>query len=186
MESRSCSVLKVCLVCCSMCIGVPFIAPRGLGIIEVPFGRPWFPSVCGCTELFGGAPYSSCATTTKTSKWPPSFFKWAPDYPVAHRTCSVALPTIVLLTWPTQIALLNIGVGEESLAVWRTGYVWCTPSGILNQRALVFSCERPVGQLTRSGTGLSNEAQSSPILSTFEPNFLTPFWLDLNSSLTLR
>jgi hypothetical protein len=76
--------------------------------------------------------------------------------------------------------------GEESLAAWRTGYVRCTPSGILNQRALVFSRERPVGQLTRSGTGLFSEAQPGPTLSTFEPNFLTHFLLDLKSSLTLR
>jgi hypothetical protein len=98
----------------------------------------------------------------------------------------VALPTIVLLTWSTQIALLNIGAGEESLAARRTGYVRCTPSRILNQRALVFSRERPVGQLTRSGTGLFSEAQPGPTLTTFEPNFLTHFWLDLKSSLTLR
>jgi hypothetical protein len=29
VESRSCSVLKVCLMFCSMRLGVPFIAPRG-------------------------------------------------------------------------------------------------------------------------------------------------------------
>jgi hypothetical protein len=48
-------VLKVCLVFCSMCLGVPFISPRGLGAIEVPFGRPWVPSMCVCTGLPDGA-----------------------------------------------------------------------------------------------------------------------------------
>jgi hypothetical protein len=32
-EFRSCGVLKLCLVCFSMRLGVPFIAPRGLGVV---------------------------------------------------------------------------------------------------------------------------------------------------------
>jgi hypothetical protein len=47
-----------------MCLGVLFIAPRGPGAVEVPFGWPWLPSAYGCTGLSGGAPDSSCATTT--------------------------------------------------------------------------------------------------------------------------
>jgi hypothetical protein len=39
------------LVYCSMCLGVPFIAPRQLRAVGAPFGRPWLPSVCGCTRL---------------------------------------------------------------------------------------------------------------------------------------
>ena len=53
VESRSCNVLKVCLVSGSIHLGVPFIAPRGLGAVEVPFGRPSLPSICGCTRLSG-------------------------------------------------------------------------------------------------------------------------------------
>jgi hypothetical protein len=36
-----------------MRLGVPFIAPRDLGAVEAPFGRPWLPSVLGCTGLSG-------------------------------------------------------------------------------------------------------------------------------------
>jgi hypothetical protein len=37
----------------SMRLGVPFIAPRELGAVGAPFGRPWLPSVRGCTGLSG-------------------------------------------------------------------------------------------------------------------------------------
>jgi hypothetical protein len=66
MESRSCSVLKVCLVYCSMRLGVPFIAPRSLGDVGASFGRLLLSSVCGCTGLSGGAPDSHCAMTTES------------------------------------------------------------------------------------------------------------------------
>jgi hypothetical protein len=33
--------------------GVPFIASRDLGAVGAPFGRPWLPSVRGCTGLSG-------------------------------------------------------------------------------------------------------------------------------------
>jgi hypothetical protein len=36
-----------------MRLGVPFIAPRDLGVVGAPFGRLWLPSVHGCTGLSG-------------------------------------------------------------------------------------------------------------------------------------
>jgi hypothetical protein len=44
-------MFKGCLVLCSMRLGVPFIAPRDLGVVGAPFGRFGLPSVCGCTGL---------------------------------------------------------------------------------------------------------------------------------------
>jgi hypothetical protein len=44
------------LVCCSMRLGVPFIAPRQLEAVGTPFGRQFLPSVRRCTGLSGGAP----------------------------------------------------------------------------------------------------------------------------------
>jgi hypothetical protein len=35
-----------------MRLGGPFISPRDLGAVGAPFGRPWLPSVWGCTRLF--------------------------------------------------------------------------------------------------------------------------------------
>jgi hypothetical protein len=40
-------------VYCSMCLGVPYIAPRQLGAVGAPFGRPLLPSVRGCAGLSG-------------------------------------------------------------------------------------------------------------------------------------
>jgi hypothetical protein len=37
----------------SMHLGVPFIAPRQLGAVGAPFGRPLLPSVCGRIEMSG-------------------------------------------------------------------------------------------------------------------------------------
>jgi hypothetical protein len=63
-------MLKVCLVCSSMRLGVPFIAPRQLGAVESIPGRQFLPSVawrtgqsgapsdtvrCGSLSLFGEA-----------------------------------------------------------------------------------------------------------------------------------
>jgi hypothetical protein len=36
-----------------MRLGVPFIAQRELGAVGALFGRPWLPSVRGCTGLPG-------------------------------------------------------------------------------------------------------------------------------------
>jgi hypothetical protein len=109
-----------------MHLGVPFIAPRGLGAVEVSFGRTWLPSICGCTGLSGGAPDSSYITTTNhLIGHLPS--RVALDYPVAHQTCQVTLPTVVVLTWPALIARSTVGTSKESLLAWHRGHVRCTP-----------------------------------------------------------
>jgi hypothetical protein len=37
--SRRCRMFNGCLVYCSMCLGVPFIALREVGVVGAPFGR---------------------------------------------------------------------------------------------------------------------------------------------------
>jgi hypothetical protein len=44
------------LVYYSMCLGVPFIAPRQLGAVESPFGRQFLPSVGWRTGQSGAPP----------------------------------------------------------------------------------------------------------------------------------
>jgi hypothetical protein len=44
------------LVFCSMCLGVPFIAPRQLGAVGAPFVRQELPSVRGRTGQSGAPP----------------------------------------------------------------------------------------------------------------------------------
>jgi hypothetical protein len=60
--SRRSRMFNGSLVLCSMHLGVPFIAPRNLGAIGALFGRPWLPSVCGCTGLSGAHQTVNSAT----------------------------------------------------------------------------------------------------------------------------
>jgi hypothetical protein len=49
-------MLRECLVCSSMCLGVPFIAPRQLGAVENITGRQFLPSVAWHTGQSGAPP----------------------------------------------------------------------------------------------------------------------------------
>jgi hypothetical protein len=49
-------MLKECLVCSSMRLGVPFIAPRQLGAVESNPGRQFLPSVAWRTGQSGAPP----------------------------------------------------------------------------------------------------------------------------------
>jgi hypothetical protein len=72
-------------VYCSMCLGVSFIAPRELGAVGAPFGRPLLPSVRWCTGL-SGAPYD---------RWPEAdvaasrCVAGTPNCPVPRTDCPV-------------------------------------------------------------------------------------------------
>jgi hypothetical protein len=56
MRSWCLGMLKGCLVYSSMCLGVPFIAPRQLGAIESNPGRQFLPSVDWRTGQSGAPP----------------------------------------------------------------------------------------------------------------------------------
>jgi hypothetical protein len=62
MESKSSSLrmFLVSLVCSSMRLGVPFIAPRQLGAVEDQLGRPILPYVEWRTGQSGAPPDRSC------------------------------------------------------------------------------------------------------------------------------
>jgi hypothetical protein len=49
------------LVFSSMCLGVPFIAPRQLGAVGDNLGRQFLPSVEWCTGQFGAPTDSHCS-----------------------------------------------------------------------------------------------------------------------------
>jgi hypothetical protein len=53
LKSGSLRMFLVSLVFCSMCLGVPFIAPRKLEAVGGQFGRPFLPSVEWCTGQSG-------------------------------------------------------------------------------------------------------------------------------------
>jgi hypothetical protein len=73
-ESRRCRMFNECLGCTSMRQGVPFIAPRDLEAVGVPFGRTWLPSVYGCTGLSGAHQTLNCARAE--NPWLATFCFW--------------------------------------------------------------------------------------------------------------
>jgi hypothetical protein len=60
-ESGSLRMFLASLVFCSMCLGVPFIAPRQLGAVGDQFGRPFLPFVEWCTGQSGAPPDNHCS-----------------------------------------------------------------------------------------------------------------------------
>jgi hypothetical protein len=61
LESWSLRMLSECLGHSSMRLGVPFIAPRQLGVVGGQLGRPNLPSVGWCTEQSGAPPDIHCS-----------------------------------------------------------------------------------------------------------------------------
>jgi hypothetical protein len=94
-------MLKVCLGDSSMCLGVPFIAPRQLGAVGGILGRPKLPSVGWRTRQSGAPPDNHCLCpvrdflpflvqpTVATSHW-------LAHRPLsgAHRTVRCPQPTV--------------------------------------------------------------------------------------------
>jgi hypothetical protein len=60
-ESGSLRMFRESLVSSSMCLGVPFIAPRQLGTVGDQLGRPNLPSVGWCTGQSGAPPDYHCS-----------------------------------------------------------------------------------------------------------------------------
>jgi hypothetical protein len=59
-ESGCLRILSECLGDSSICLGVPFIAPRQLEAVEDNLGRIILPSVVWCTGQSGAPPDSHC------------------------------------------------------------------------------------------------------------------------------
>jgi hypothetical protein len=64
-KSRRFRMFRECLVVCSMHLGVPFIAPRQLGAVEVPIGRQFLPSVGWRTGQSGVANWPLARATRR-------------------------------------------------------------------------------------------------------------------------
>jgi hypothetical protein len=83
-----------CLGDSSMCLGVPFIAPRQLEAVENQLGRPILPSVEWCTGQSGAPPDNYCSCSVL------DFFPYeeqstvGPRDRLAHRTLSGAHRTV--------------------------------------------------------------------------------------------
>jgi hypothetical protein len=84
----------VSLVCFSMRLGVPFIAPRQLGAVRDQLGRHFLPSVEWCTGPSGAPPDSSCSSPVRDLLPYRAQPAVGPPGPLAHRTLSGAHRTI--------------------------------------------------------------------------------------------
>jgi hypothetical protein len=110
-------MLKVCLVYSSMRIGVPFIAPRQLGAVEIIPGRQFLPSVDWHTGQSGAPPDKHCSLSGA------DFFPILAQPIVedletlAHRTVRCPLLTVGSATRHARIARPTVGPADH----WLTG-----------------------------------------------------------------
>jgi hypothetical protein len=111
VRTRSLGMLGVCLGDSSMRLGVPFIAPRQLGVVGGQEGMQFLPSVRWRTVQSGAPLDSHCsmsgadllpnlAQSTIAASWQLAHrtLSGAPCRPLARATCRprIALPTVAL------------------------------------------------------------------------------------------
>jgi hypothetical protein len=124
MESWCLELMKECLVCSSMRLGVPFIAPRQLGAVGSNPGRQILPSVGWCTGPSGAPPVIPCSQSGADC-FPNLAQPTVEDLePLAHRTQSGAHrtvrfphPTVGSATRHARIARPTVGAPDR----WLTG-----------------------------------------------------------------
>ena len=138
-------MLRECLVCSSMRIGVPFIAPRQLGAVESVPGRQILPSVAwrtgqsGAHRTLSGADFFPSVAEPTVGAWEPLAHRTLSG---AHRTVRCPLPTVGWATCLAQIEQPTIGPA-----------VRCLPDSPVNysRTPLIYSRERQVC-LSQPGT----------------------------------
>jgi hypothetical protein len=105
LKSWCLGMLRECLVCSSMRLGVPFIAPRQLGAVEIIPGRQLLPSVTWRTGQSGAPPDTvRCGFL--------SFFGEADRW----RFGAVGAPDTVRCTPDSPVPLLTVGSCHASHA----------------------------------------------------------------------
>jgi hypothetical protein len=131
-------VLKECLVCSSMRLGVPFIAPRQLGAIECIPGRHFLPSVDWRTGQSGADLFPYLAKPTVGAL-----------EPLAHRTLSgahrtVRCPLLAVGSATRRAWIKRPTVGPATVGSPDT--VRCTPDSPVNysRTPLIISREQQV------------------------------------------
>jgi hypothetical protein len=119
-------MLKGCLGFSSMRLGVPFIAPRQLGAVEIIPGRQFLPSVAWRTEQSGADFFPSLAKPTVGG-----------SEPLAHRTLSGAHRTV----W---CPLLTVGSATRRARITRPTVGSPDSPVIYSRTPLIASREQPV------------------------------------------
>jgi hypothetical protein len=128
-------MLSECLGSSSMRLGVPFIAPRQLGVVGGQQGRPELPSVEWCTGQSGAPPDSHCSCPVRDLLPILAQTTVADLWQLAHRTLSGAHRTI-------RCPLSTVGAGHASPADcvadccaggrWLTGQSGAPPDSPVN------------------------------------------------------
>jgi hypothetical protein len=93
-ESGCLSMLRECLVFCSMRLGVPFIAPRQLRAVGGQLGRPILPSVEWCTGQSGAPPDRHSSSPVRDLLPYLAHPTVGPRDRLAHRIVRCAQPTV--------------------------------------------------------------------------------------------
>jgi hypothetical protein len=166
-ESGCLRILSECLGDSSMCLGVPFIAPRQLGAVGGQLGRSNLPSVGWCTGQSGAPPDSpgSCQVRDRLSNQ--AHPTVATPGPLAHRTLSGAHrtvrcppPTVGAATRRAKISRPTVGAGD----CWLTGQSGAPPDSPVNYSHVAFllfpramSSPRMTHRTVQCTTGRSGE-----------------------------
>jgi hypothetical protein len=119
----------------SMCLGVPFIAPRQLGAVGGQQGRPSLPSVEWRTGQSGASPDSHCRRSgadllpflAQTIVAPPGQLAHR-TLSSAHRTVRCPPPTVGAATCHAKIARPTVGADDR----WLTGQSGAPPDSQVN------------------------------------------------------
>jgi hypothetical protein len=133
-------MLKVCLGISSMRLGVPFIAPRQLGVVGGILGRQYLPSVGWCTGQSGAPPDIPCSLSGADSL--PNLAQPTVEdlEPLAHRTVRCPHLTVGSATRHARIARPTVGAADR----WLTGQSGAPPDSPVNynRTSLIASRER--------------------------------------------
>jgi hypothetical protein len=113
-ESGCLSMLRECLVCSSMRLGVSFIAPRKLGAVGDQLGRQFLPSVEWCTGQSGAPPDSHRSCTVRDLLPYRAHLTVAPQGWLAHRTLSGAPSR------PLEMATCRTLIAQTTVGRWRS------------------------------------------------------------------
>jgi hypothetical protein len=147
-KSRRCRMFNGCLVYCSMCLEVPFIALRQLGAVWVPFERLWLPSVHGHHRTMNSARFPSlfgeadrCSHRPRgTSDSPvrpgdywrsPCVARWSRGRPLAWARLTHQIVRWILAMMPSTFAESGQFAGVPA---WAPDTVRCTSDSPVHRR----------------------------------------------------
>jgi hypothetical protein len=128
-ESGCLSMIRECLMFCSMRLGVPFIALRQLGAVGHQFGRQFLPSAEWCTGQSGAPPDSHCSNPVLDflpNRVQPTV---GPRDRLAHRALSGAHQTVRCaqpIVGADHVSRVDRAADRWPLAQLTHRTVWCT------------------------------------------------------------